>query len=91
MKSTFFVIERLPESDEEVHNYANKEKQLKAVTENCAVKLEIQSNSGNGTRYIKLRNRNDMDRLAASAVHKFNRRPREELHNPPQINLANHS
>ena len=66
-------------------------KNIKTVTDNCAVKLDIQSNSGKGTRNIELRSKNDMDRLAASALPIFNQRPREELHNPPQINLANHS
>ena len=52
-----FINERIPESDKWVHTYANREKQLRTVTDNCTVKLEMQRNSGRGSRYIEVRSR----------------------------------
>ena len=86
-----FINERLPEPDKEVHIYANKERQLKTVTDNCAVKIEVRGNNGNGTRFIEVRNKKDVDRLAADAVPRFNQRPRREANSPSRNCLPNDS
>ena len=64
--------ECLPEKDREVLKYATVEKNLKVSTNNCVVKLELPN--GHRKDYIKVKTKQDVDKLTKFASKRKNTR-----------------